>query len=71
MSTDTVIAEMRRSREELIMRGVHLYDASMRVVNATKEMEIIKGKEGLEWQAQRYIAAETAYKDACVAVTQL
>ena len=71
MSTDTVIAEMRRSREELIMRGVHLYDASMRVVNATKEMEIIKGKEGLKWQAQRYIAAETAYKDACVAVTQL
>ena len=71
MSTDTVIAEMRRSREELIMRGVHLYDASMRVVNATKEMEIIKGKEGLKWQAQRYIAAETEYKDACVAVTQL
>ena len=71
MSTTNVIAEMRRSREELIIRGAHLYDASIRVVNATKEMETIKAKEGLKFQSERYIAAESAYKDACVAVTQL
>lgn len=70
-NVESIITEMRASRDELIMQGVHLYDASMRVVNATGEMQKIKANEGLKFQSELYIAAENAYKDACVAVTQL
>ena len=62
------VTKMRNARAELITRGLHLSAAAARITRAVKtggEMEMIKAKEGLEFQNNLYRAAEDEFRDAC------